>query len=93
MRITIETERLLVMSRSKSLYSLCSACGDEVLMVTIDQAAAITSLSSLEIYREIEAGKLHFIETTEWSLLVCLNSMNHSNLEELSLVGTQVKVI
>ena len=76
MRITIQTERLLVMSHGKSLYSLCSTCGDEVRMVTIDQAATLARLSSREIYREVEAGMLHFIETTEGSLLVCFNSLN-----------------
>jgi hypothetical protein len=80
MRITIQTERLLVMSSSKSLYSLCSACGDEVRMVTIDQAGILARVSSRNIYREVEAGMLHFIETTEGSLLICLNSLNGSNL-------------
>ncbi len=79
-RITIQTERLLVMSSSKSLYSLCSACGDEVRMVTIDQAATLARLSSREIYREVEAGMLHFMETTEGSVLICFNSLNGSNL-------------
>jgi hypothetical protein len=82
MRITIQTGRLLVMSRAKSLYSLCSACGDEVRMVTIDQAAALTRISSREIYREVEAGMLHFIET-EGSVLICFNSLNDSNRKEL----------
>ena len=70
------------MSRAKSLYSLCSACGDEVRMVTIDQAAALTRISSREIYREVEAGMLHFIET-EGSVLICFNSLNDSNRKEL----------
>ena len=81
MRITIETERLLVISRGKSLYSLCSACGDEVRMVTIDQAAALARISSRELYREVEAGMLHFIETTEGSVLICFNSLNGSDFE------------
>ncbi|MGH9425765.1 MAG: hypothetical protein ACRD2L_05595 [Terriglobia bacterium] len=81
MRITIQTERLLVMSSSRSLYSLCAACGDEVRMVTIDQAATLTCLSSREIYREVEAGILHFTETTEGSVLVCFNSLNDSSLK------------
>ena len=81
MRITIQTERLLVMSRAKSLYSLCSACGDEVRMVTIDQAATLARASSREIYREVEAGLLHFIETSEGSLLICFNSLNGSDFE------------
>ena len=80
MRITIQTERLLVMSHSRSLYGLCAGCGDEVRMVTIDQAATLARLSSREIYREVEAGMLHFIETTEGSVLVCFNSLNGLNL-------------
>ena len=81
LRITIQTERLLVMSHSRSLYSLCVACGDEVRMVTINQAATLARLSSREIYREVEAGMLHFIETTEGSVLVCFNSLNGLNLD------------
>jgi hypothetical protein len=81
MRITIQTERLLVINRSRSLYSLCAACGDEVRMVTIDQAAVLARVTSREIYREVEAGMIHFIETTEGSLLICVNSLNDSSLQ------------
>jgi hypothetical protein len=81
MSITIQTERLLVINRSRGLYSLCAACGDEVRMVTIDQAAVLARVTSREIYREVEAGMLHFIETTEGSLLICFNSLNDSNLQ------------
>ena len=80
MRITIQTERLLVMSSGKSLYSLCAACGEEVRMITIDQAATLARVNSRDIYREVEAGMLHFMETTEGSLLICFNSLNGSNL-------------
>jgi hypothetical protein len=80
MRITIQTERLLVMSSSESLSSLCAACGEEARMVTIDQAARLARVNSREIYREVEAGMLHFMETTEGSLLICFNSLNGSNL-------------
>ena len=82
MRITIQTERLLVMSSSKSLHSPCAACGEEVRMVTIDQAAILARVSSRDIYREVEAGMLHFMETIEGSLLICFNSLNGSNLRQ-----------
>ena len=82
MRITIQTERFLVMNRSGSLYSLCAACGDEVRMITVDQAATLACVNAREIYREVEAGKLHFMETTKGSLLVCLDSLNGSNLKQ-----------
>lgn len=75
MRITIQTERLLVVNQGESLYRLCSACGHEVRMITIDQAATLTQISSLEVYREVEAGTLHFLETANGSVLICLNSL------------------
>jgi hypothetical protein len=87
MRITIQTERLLVLNSCKSLYSLCDRCGDEVRMVTIDQAAMLARLSSREIYREVEAGMLHFRETAEGSVLICFNSLNGSNLEQERMNG------
>jgi len=78
-RITIQTERVLVMGH-RSLYGLCVECGDEVRMATIDQASAMGGVSSREIYREIELGNLHFMETPQGAVLVCFNSLNDSNL-------------
>jgi hypothetical protein len=75
-RASIQTERRLVMSSNRSLYSLCSVCGDEVRMVTVDQAALLARVNAREIYREVEAGQLHFIETNEGRLLVCAASLN-----------------
>jgi hypothetical protein len=74
--ITIQTERLLVMGNNRSLYSLCAECGDEVCMVTVDQASSLTGARSRDIYRDIEDGKIHFIETAKGSLLICFNSLN-----------------
>ena len=79
MRVTIQTERILEMSQGSGLYSLCQQCGDEVRMVTIEQAAALARASSPEIFRELGAGMLHFIESAEGSLLICFNSLNDSN--------------
>jgi hypothetical protein len=80
--ITVETERLLVISQSRSLYSLCPACGDEVRMVTVEQAAALSRITWREIYRQVEAGKLHFIETNGGSLLICLHSLNDAKINQ-----------
>ena len=87
MRITIQTERLLVMSHEGSLHSICSTCGDDVRMVTIDQAARLARVNSREIYREVEAGLLHFMETTDGSVLICLNSLNGSDIERERITG------
>ena len=87
MRITIQTERLLVMSYGRSLYSLCVMCGDEVRMVTINQAVLLSRHTAREIFRELEAGMLHFIETTEGAILICFNSLNGSRQEQDGLDG------
>jgi len=44
-------------------------------MVTPDEAAALSRVSSLTIYRWLEAEKLHFIETSDGLLLICINSL------------------
>ncbi len=44
-------------------------------MLTPDQAATIASVSSRMIYRRVEAGEMHYLETPEGHLLVCANSI------------------
>ena len=64
-----------MMSQSRSRYGLCPECGDEVRLATVDQAAALVGKGSIEIYREIEAGRVHFMETGG-TLLVCSKSLS-----------------
>jgi excisionase family DNA binding protein len=77
--ITIETDRVLVIrgrrpSRSRAAW--CAACARQVRMVTVDEAAAVAQASSRTIYQWVEARKLHFIETPEGRLFICLNSLS-----------------
>ena len=74
-KITFETERLLIISRRLNLSALCTACGGESRMVTVDEAAVIARVNSLAVYRLVEAGALHFTETTAGALLVCATSL------------------
>lgn len=53
----------------------CSDCGAEALMLTPQEAAAIGQVSVRQINRSIEAGEVHFLETAEGLLLVCMNSL------------------
>jgi hypothetical protein len=74
--ITIETDRIIVISRSRnSLPIWCQACEKRVSMVTIDEAAIVGQVSSRAICRWIEKGELHFIETASGRLLICLDSI------------------
>ncbi|HXG63630.1 MAG TPA: hypothetical protein VNO70_00895 [Blastocatellia bacterium] len=44
-------------------------------MLTLDEAIALSGASSREIHRRVEAGEIHFTETAEGFLLICLPSL------------------
>lgn len=77
--ITIETDEIMVLRhRIKVSRSWCAQCSEQTALVTADQAAVVAGVSSRTIYRWVEADKLHFMETPEGLLLICLNSIPHS---------------
>ena len=49
----------------------CPFCEEESSMLTVENLAVLTETSQLEIYREIERGALHFVETKKSRLFVC----------------------
>ena len=53
----------------------CSECAEGARMVTVDEAAAITQVSARTIYRRVEGGRVHFRETADSQLFICLNSL------------------
>ena len=55
-------------------------------MFTPGQAALISGLSSREVYHRVEMGEVHFMETVEGLLLVCLDSLlsHHATALELT---------
>jgi hypothetical protein len=73
--IKLITERSISIKSSRSLTALCARCGREVQMFTPGQAALVSGLSSREVYHRVEAGEVHFTETVEGLLLVCLDSL------------------
>jgi hypothetical protein len=74
--ITIETHEVWVIRRANADAQFrCADCDDQLTMVTVDQAVEITRVSARTIYAWVETSKLHFWETAEGKLLVCLNSL------------------
>ena len=73
--ITVETHRVQVIRRARRVeQAWCAACADMVRMVTPEEAAAVTGVSTRTIYCRVEADQLHFTETPEGRLRVCFNS-------------------
>lgn len=68
-------EITLVRCRPGSVQHWCPECGAPVMMVTPQQASAIARVSVRTINRLVEADGVHFIETPDQLLLICLNSL------------------
>ena len=73
--IITEVEREIILSRRSVPVISCATCGPDSRMITPEQAAARVAVSVRTIYRWVEAQRVHFIETHEGRLLVCLNGL------------------
>ncbi len=66
------SETVAYSRRSERFESFCPQCKSLVEMSTPQIAAILTRTTEREVYRLIETGKVHFVETG--SVLVCLKS-------------------
>jgi hypothetical protein len=77
LEITIDTDRVFVIRRGRiGATAWCARCDQQVRTVTPDEAAFTAHASTRAIYRRVESRELHFLETPEEPLLVCLNSLS-----------------
>jgi hypothetical protein len=73
--ITVETyEVLLIRQRSGLSRSWCASCSKQVALISLDDAC-MSGLSIEAIQRQVETGRIHLIETTCGSSLICLSSL------------------
>lgn len=75
MKITVEKERLLVVGHQHEVESWCEECSARVRMLRPGEAAAVAAVSDRTIFRQIESHRLHFTETSQGAVLICLNSL------------------
>lgn len=74
--VTIESrERTTIHRLTRHMVSWCEPCGAEALMVTPYEAATLCSTNAQEIFRGVEAGRIHSFETDGGALLVCSKSL------------------
>lgn len=75
-KITIETERLLVISLSRcQVERWCAACQNDVEFVGVEEAAALVGVTQRGVFNLVETDLIHFQETTEGRALFCVNSL------------------
>ena len=73
--ITIETWRLLVVSKPCRIIARCGPCGAEVNWATTDEAALLSQVSSRTIFEWAQSGQLHATESAQGLLAICLPSL------------------
>jgi hypothetical protein len=73
-RITIETERLLIIRHGASVREWCKQCATEVDMVPLESAAALGQVAAGTIQRLLDNEKLHLSKSCE-PVRICLNSL------------------
>src|SRR6266540_4656720 len=86
-QLTIETHQLLIISRAKGStqgwYSECAGNGPLIK----PEGGGSAGVRPRTIYRRVEAGLVHFAESPEGWLLICLNSL----LDEIRIESTPVR--
>ena len=79
--VAIEIDEVVLVKSVSNLSARawCVDCANEVLMVTPAQAAAIARSSVRAVNRSVEAGEVHFLETPDGQLLVCVDSLDSTS--------------
>jgi len=74
MRITIETERLLVIRHGASLRDWCEQCASEVDMIPLETAAELGQVAERTIQHLLDRQQLH-LSKAGGPVWICLNSL------------------
>lgn len=75
-KITLEKrQRVTIRLRRRLIEVWCGECAAEVQMMPPETAAALAGTTTRSIYRQVEAGGLHFVETEGGAVLICRNSL------------------
>jgi hypothetical protein len=86
LEIRLERDELSVIRRPvNGALTWCGECEERVQMITPDEAVAVARRSAREIYRWVEAGRVHFLETPQGLLSICLRSLYDGGCSEFKL--------
>jgi hypothetical protein len=65
-----------IRTASGSLPSLCAECpSGDAIMLAADHAALLSHVPTRMIYRLVESGSIHYRESPNGSLIVCVRSL------------------
>lgn len=73
--ITVETARLVIVRRCRSLRGPCAQCGCEVDMIGLEQAGAIAGIEEPTLGANDVTLAWHVCQGPDGEFLVCLDSL------------------
>jgi hypothetical protein len=87
----MKTSRLEVLFEQREIWRVkhaddletmpCPLCPKETPMIAAEILASALGQSTRAIYKQIEKGKVHFFETTDMRMFVCLTSYSNRSQE------------
>lgn len=80
---TVETHEVWVIRRmgAAEIHPPCAECADQTTLLTPEEAARLSGLSLRAVFRRVEAGNCHFVETADGLLLVCPALLHEANAQ------------
>ena len=89
----METDEILLIKRHQPPpRSYCAKCR-QVAMIAPEHAARAVGVNTRKIYAWVEAGNLHFTESPDQSLLVCLESVSAALAAAGNIIGPAANTI
>jgi hypothetical protein len=76
--ITVETDKVLIIRRRRSIRAWCPECGSEVDLVGLRAAEAVTGLTGQALREAPKARGWHVSENPDWAGCICLESLLRS---------------
>jgi hypothetical protein len=73
--VIVATRQRITIRRRSQLEVWCDRCGETVEMFLPEHVALLTNTTSREIYRRVENGEVHFVETGEGELFICCRTL------------------
>ena len=74
--VVIQTHQLTTVHLTRySNCAWCESCRAEVLMLTPNEAAMLAQSTARDIYRRVEAGEFHSVESDDGTLRLCVKSL------------------
>src|SRR5438874_13606687 len=71
----IRLEKIEKFFLPKAVWRLCPDCQSEQIFISAERATFVSSLTTREIFRLVEAEKIHFFESEDGFTLLCTKSM------------------